>query len=287
MQTGPLEIQLPKPGWKRKLSLMWYVLILGYGTIVFVVALMQRRMLFVPTRFDPASGEKIAAGNGFEPWRNASGSIIGWKMSANGATTASVMIVHGNAGSAAGRDYIAQPILSSSAVDVFVLEYPGYGSREGSPSKASLIAAAEEAFALLPADRPRYVVCESLGSGVGGHLARVRSNDIRGMVFFVPYHSLPWVAQRRLPFLPAGLLLRDRFEPAQDLQGFRGPVKVVVAAEDEVIPPEAGRKLYESYSGPKELQVVTGAQHNEVAEQSPDWWRETFNFFEKQNNGSK
>ena len=35
-------------------------------------------------------------------------------------------------------------------VDVFVLEYPGYGARSGTPSRASIMAAAEEAFQLLP-----------------------------------------------------------------------------------------------------------------------------------------
>jgi len=258
---------------------MLQALIIGYLFLVITVAIIQRRLLYVPTRISSSVADAIAVQNGFTPWRNASGEIIGWKMPAAATPTASVLIVHGNAGCAAERDYIAGPIHASASLDVHVLEYPGYGARNGSPSKVSMVAAAEEAFALLPSDKPRYVVSESIGAGVGGHLAKTYSAQIAGMTFFVPYHSLAWVAQRRMPFLPVWLLLRDRFEPAEDLKSYHGPVKVVVAAEDEVIPAEAGRRLYAAYAGPKDLQVVNGARHNEVAEQSQEWWREVFAFW--------
>jgi uncharacterized protein len=74
--------------------------------------------------------------------------------------------------------------------------------------------------------------------------------------------------------------LRDRFEPAEDLKAYRGPVKIVVAEHDEIIPAEAGQRLFESYVGPKDLQVVSGARHNDVAEQSPEWWQGVFAFWE-------
>lgn len=200
-------------------------------------------------------------------------------MPAGERTTPCVLIVHGNAGFAADRDYPARPIHDATNVDVFVLEYPGYGAREGSPSKASLVAAAEEAFASLSAGVPRYIVCESIGAGVGTHLAKVHPGEVAGLVLFVPYHRLSWVAQRQMPWLPAGWLLRDRFAPEDDLKSYHGPVKIVVAEHDEIIPAEAGRRLFESYAGPKDLLVVNGARHNDVAEQPPEWWREVFDFW--------
>ncbi|MFO1514062.1 MAG: hypothetical protein U1F83_14270 [Verrucomicrobiota bacterium] len=259
---------------------MLLTVIVGYALIILIVAVVQRQLIYVPTRLDPSVAQATAAQNGFAPWRNVAGDIIGWRMPAAERSTACVLIVHGNAGFGADRDYLARPIHDAASVDVFVLEYPGYGARAGSPSKASFTAAAEEAFASLPSGLPCYVVCESIGAGVGTHLARMHPQEIAGLALFVPYHRLAWVAQRQMPWLPAGWLLRDRFAPEDDLKSYHGPVKIIVAEKDEIIPAEAGQRLYESYGGPKNLLVVPGARHNEVAEQPPEWWRGVFAFWQ-------
>jgi pimeloyl-ACP methyl ester carboxylesterase len=218
---------------------------------------------------------------GFVPWRNPSGQIIGWKLPASSASAGSVLVVHGNAGCAMDRGYIAKPIHDAVNVDVYVLEYPGYGSREGSPDKRSFLAAAEEAFGLLTNCLPKYLVSESIGVGVACHLAGAHPKEVAGLMLFAPYHDLASVAQRRMPFLPAYLLLLDRFNPAEDLKNYHGPVKFVVAGADEIIPVESGRRLFEGYQGPKTLQIIPGAHHNEVAEQSPEWWKEVFSFWQQ------
>jgi len=258
---------------------MLLTLLIGYAVFVAVIALTQRRLIYFPARFAPATAEARAAQNGFSPWRNASGDILGWQMRARGTPTASVLVVHGNAGSAVDRDYLARPLHEAAEVNVFVLEYPGYGARGGEPSRPNFLAAGEEAFALLPADKPRYIVGESLGAGVAAHLAGAHPNEVAGLALLVPFHNLPWVAQRQMPFLPADWLLRDRFSPVDDLKRYRGPVKVVIAERDEVIPAESGRRLFDAYEGPKDLQVFPGARHNDVATQSPAWWREVFAFW--------
>ena len=266
---------------------MLWAIIIGYALVILAVALFQRRLIYVPAKLTAALAESTARENGFVPWRNSANEIIGWQIPASGATTGVVLIVHGNAGFAGERDYLARPIHGAAAVDVFVLEYPGYGARPGAPSRNTFVAAAEEAFALLPTGKPRYVVGESLGAGVATHLAKAHAPEVAGMVLFVPYHSLAWVAQRTMPLLPAGLLLRDRFAPADDLKSYQGPIKVVVAENDEVIPAEAGRRLFESYDGPKDLKVFSKARHNEVTEQSIEWWREVFAFWEANSSVSR
>jgi pimeloyl-ACP methyl ester carboxylesterase len=177
------------------------------------------------------------------------------------------------------RGYLAGPIREASSCDVYVLEYPGYGARAGSPKMKSLLTAAEEAFGLLPVRTPVYVVSESLGAGVAAHLAKVHGNRVSGLMMFAPYNNLVSVGQRQMPFLPVSLLLRERFDPAGWLKDYRGPVSFVVAGADEIIPPDLGQKLHDSYAGPKRLQVIAGARHNDIAEQPPGWWTEVFLFW--------
>ncbi|MES1180894.1 MAG: alpha/beta hydrolase [Verrucomicrobiota bacterium] len=264
---------------------MLQLLLIVYLLIVLVVLIFQRGLIYFPTKIPAGVIESVAAEHGFAPWKNSSGQIIGWKIPASGMATGSVLIVHGNAGSASGRDYLAQPVHDAAAVDVFVLEYPGYGAREGSPSKKSCVAAAEEAFQLLPANSTRFVVSESIGAGVACELAKNHPQEVAGLALFVPYHNLASVAQRQMWFLPAYFLLLDRFNPAECLQGYHGPVKFIVAGADEIIGPTSGRRLADSYNGPKELQVFAGAHHNDVAGQPPGWWQEVFSFW-RQNSPS-
>ena len=120
---------------------------------------------------------------------------------------------------------------------------------------------------------------ESIGAGVACELAKNHPTEVAGMALLVPYHNLAAVAQRQMWFLPAYFLLLDRFNPEECLRSYHGPVKFVVAGADEVIGPKSGLRLYESYGGPKELQVFPGAHHNDVSGQPAIWWQEVFVFW--------
>lgn len=250
----------------------------GYVLLVLCGCAWQRKLLYHPSRYSLAEEKVFAAERGFVPWTNSVGEVVGWKFPAPGAATGSVLVMHGNGGSALNRAYFAGPIHQATACDVFVLEYPGYGARRGKPSMKSWLAAGEEAFALLPKDAPVYLVSESLGTGVAAHLAKSHPQEIKGMAMFVPYDSLPSLVQSKLPLLLPYLFLRDRFRPAAWLKDYRGPVKFIIAGNDHTIPPKFGQRLHDAYAGPKELQIIPGAAHNEAAKQSPEWWLETFDF---------
>lgn len=283
--SGNESPRKPKPGFRRRALRILETLIIAYVLVVLAAFVFQRRLIYFPTRLAHDQAEQIAAKNGFTPWRNEAGQIIGWKLAASAAPTGSVLIVHGNAGCAIDRGYIVGPIHDAASVDVYILEYPGYGARAGSPSKQRFFAAGEEAFELLPNNLPRYVVSESIGAGVACHLAKTHSTEVAGLLLFMPYHNLASVTQRKMFLLPAYLLLLDRFSPAKDLKGYHGPVKIVLAGADEIIPVESGRRLFDGYAGPKDIQIVPGAHHNEVAEQSAEWWKDVFSFWRQNAKG--
>jgi uncharacterized protein len=267
--------------WKQSSRRILITVAIAYVLLCICGCALQRKLLYFPTKIPADVVVQVATEHGFVPWKNSSGQIIGWKIPANGTATSSVLIVHGNAGCAVGRDYLAQPIHDAATVDVFVLEYPGYGAREGSPSKKSFNAAAEEAFQLLPTNAPRYVVSESIGAGVASELAKRHPQAVAGMALFVPYHVLASVAQRQMWFLPAYLLLLDRFDPEECLKHYHGPVKFVVAGADEIIGAASGLRLAKSYAGKKELQVFPDAGHNDISGQPSGWWKEVFSFWQK------
>ena len=118
-----------------------------YVLLVVVVYSQQRAMLFFPTHDAPSSG--------LTPWLDGK-RTIGFCREAPNARTVWLM-THGNAGQAADRDYVLSRM--SDQDSLYVLEYPGYGQRDGSPSLESMNQAASEAYHLLRSHNQSIPVC--------------------------------------------------------------------------------------------------------------------------------
>src|SRR5688572_6597306 len=232
----------------------------------------QRAMIYHPVRYAAGALDSVAFEQNLKPWLTKEGERIGWQRTTEAAGAAQVLIVHGNAGSALDRADFARALQCAGPMNVFILEYPGYGDRLGKPSQASLLEAAREAFQLLTNSRPLYIVGESLGTGVAAYLAGSFPEAVRGLLLFCPYNNLTDVARyHTMRLVPVSLLLRDRFPSDQWLQNYRGPVGILVAIEDRVVPARFGRRLYDSYGGPKKLWEIPNAGHNDVFERPEEW----------------
>ena len=174
------------------------------------------------------------------------------------------LMMHGNAGQAADRDYVLKCL--SPLDSLYVLEYPGYGSREGSPSLTAMNAAAREAYELLRSRHPAVPVCvlgESIGSGPACALSRAKPPPDK-IVLVVPFDVLANVAARRFPFLPVRLLLRDAWDNVESLQGYRGPVEIFAAEADTIIPVAHARNLAKQVPGAHFVAFAGG--HNDWSE---------------------
>src|SRR5262249_12993473 len=93
-------------------------------------------------------------------------------------------------------------------------EYRGYGRHPGRAGEGGLYADARAALDFLAAQgiAPAHVVLfgESLGCGVAVRMASERA--VGAVVLEAPYSSVADVAQSHYPFVPARLLLKDRFD---------------------------------------------------------------------------
>jgi pimeloyl-ACP methyl ester carboxylesterase len=118
------------------------------------------------------------------------------------------LMMHGNAGQASDRDYVLPHLPKSDAF--YVLEYPGYGNREGKPGRRTINAAANQAFHALRAQYPKLplgVIGESIGTGPACQLATLSAPsknttvNIQGpdkIILFVPFDSLQRVVTRSM-----------------------------------------------------------------------------------------
>ena len=261
----------------------WILLLAGifvvYLLLVLVAYLVQDRMLYFPDVEPRQQTVDTAAWLGLVPWPDADG-YYGLVSAAPAKSKGTVLVWHGNGGSAPHRIHYVRA-LERLGYRVALLEYPGYGSRPGEMSEASFVADAREATRLAREafGGPLYVWGESLGCGVASAVAADAELEIEGAVMLTPWDTLPNLAQRIYWYLPAHWIVRDRYDNVRNLQRFDGPVAVLMAGQDEVIPNTHAMRLYEALPAEKRLWVFEGVGHN-TWPTAPDeeWWAEVMAF---------
>jgi fermentation-respiration switch protein FrsA (DUF1100 family) len=178
------------------------------------------------------------------------------------ATTA--VVFHGQVGDRSGLAGLAGD-LADRGVSVLLAEYRGYGDTGGTPSEPGLVADGRAAVGWvrgqpdLAGERVAYVG-HSLGTGVAAAVAV--SDPPAALVLLAPFTSLPAVAWDRMPGLPYGLLMRDRFDSQGRIAQVRVPTLIVGGTADATLPGDHSRILFAAAAGPKRLVMVPGADHD-------------------------
>lgn len=243
----------------------------AYLLLVLIYALMQRSLIYYPLVVPLAQAERQAADLGVTPWLDAQGRWQGWVyrpvQPPLGAPAGRALVFHGNAGMALNRGYYARLLSGfrrSGPWEVHVFEYPGYGPRPGSPGEQEFTAAALAAVDELIAQRaePLLIIGESIGSGVASAVVRERPAAVAAVMLVTPFDSLVKLARYHMPFLPAGLLLQDRYDNLAALSNFTGPLVVITAGQDEIIPATFAEPLLGQHSGPRLQEIQSDAGHN-------------------------
>ncbi|MDB6033745.1 MAG: hypothetical protein JWM16_4083 [Verrucomicrobiales bacterium] len=259
------------------------VLCLGllYLAAVACLYFAQRTLMYFPFRESPNVLAVRAQKEGFTSWTNTHGELMGWyrRSRLGGANSSAVLVFHGNAGSAVDRTFLADTLQRGQHVDVYLVEYPGYGGRPGVPTEESLFAAAREAFDAVAAKGKVYLVGESLGTGVASHLAGTCSSRVAGVFLIAPFNNFSAAAHSHYPIFPTRWILKDRYESDVFLRRYTGPLAVILAGHDEVVPNHLGRKLFDGYAGPKKLWINERASHNSLSELNENTWPEVLTFF--------
>lgn len=232
------------------------LLAVGYILLIILCALLQRKLIYIP------SHDKL--NNGLNEW-NQNGQLIGYVRPV-ASPKAVWLFMHGNAGQAADRTYVLPSFPATDSV--FILEYPGYGARSGSPSQTSFNIAAQEAYELLKMQYPQTPVCiaaESIGSGPASYLGTLPDPPAK-IALITPFSRLVDVASVHYPFLPVKLLLRDKWDNISLLQQYKGQIEIFGARSDSIIPVSQSKAIAESKPSAT-LHLIEG-DHNDWSDGS-------------------
>jgi fermentation-respiration switch protein FrsA (DUF1100 family) len=89
--------------------------------------------------------------------------------------------------------------------------------------------------------------------------------NIAGLILEAPFTSVADVAQFHYSFVPASMLVRDRFDSLSRIGQVRAPLLVLHGERDRVVPVRFGRALFDAAPDPKEFWLAPGAGHGNLA----------------------
>ena len=186
---------------------------------------------------------------------------------------ATAVLFHGNAGNISHRLQWL-PMFRQLRLSALLVDYRGYGTSTGKPSEDGTYADADAVWKYLTATRkipPERIVLigESLGGAVAAHLA-ARTTPA-ALVLHSAFTSVPDLAAELYPFLPARLLSRFDYDTRAALAEVRCPVLVIHSRDDDIVPFEHGRRLFESAPGPKRFIELRGSHNGSFVFMRPDW----------------
>lgn len=165
-----------------------------------------------------------------------------------GANT--LIYFHGNAGNISHR---RESILSfhNMALDQIIIDYSGYGLSEGVAGEQAMYQDAMAAWRYLTLTRkipPKQIVLfgRSLGGAVAADLAlRLQPTQApAGLILESTFTSAKQMAKRVFPLLSAIIYKRFKFDTYRKLHNYPGPLLVIHAPEDEVIPFHMGKQNF-------------------------------------------
>jgi fermentation-respiration switch protein FrsA (DUF1100 family) len=204
--------------------------------------------------------------------------ISGWYIP-SGSPRTTVLLSHGNGGNISHRLEKIK-ILHDLDLNILLFDYRGYGMSNGSPSEAGLYLDAEAMYAYLLNEKkilPEKIVGygESLGGAVIVDLAD--KHKLGGMVLEGSFTSIRDMAKKYFPFIPA-FVYKTSFDSLEKIKDMKMPKLHFHSRNDEIVPFELGKKLFDNAPEPKEFVVLQGG-HNDSFLVSEDVFREKIDAF--------
>jgi pimeloyl-ACP methyl ester carboxylesterase len=258
-----------KPSRRLRFALVIAVL---YFAVIALAPLPDRLVLF-PTTGHIDAGAAIRKpipfdGGELEIWTAAS------KLARErGQPQTYVLRFYGNADRADRWVAAEAEMWNNRAVEVWGMNYPGFGGSTGPARLARLGPAALTAFDAVKAaaqDRPIIVFGASLGTTTALHVAAHRK--IAGLILHNP-PALRQIFLRQFGWwnlwllaVPLAQKLPADLDSVANAKVVRVPAIFLLAEKDEVVAPRFQRLVVEAYAGEKRVIPLAGAGHNSPVE---------------------
>jgi uncharacterized protein len=171
-----------------------------------------------------------------------------------------LLFLHGKTGNI-GDCLDKAHLFHDMGLDVFIIDYHGYGKSGGSPSESALRSDALAAYLYLTGVRQvpleqLYVYGQDLGAAVAIDLAT--RAPVAGLITEGANASIIEKIREDWPLIPWQFLLRNQFDSLAKINEVHVPILMIHSTDDEIVPVDDSRRLYALANEPKELVEIHG-----------------------------
>jgi alpha-beta hydrolase superfamily lysophospholipase len=184
-----------------------------------------------------------------------------------------LLFFHGNGEIVADYDDVGR-IYQGMGINFFPVDYRGYGRSTGSPTVSAMMNDCHlvlefflNMLAVKSMKGPLLVMGRSLGSASALELTSAYAERIDGLVIESGFARTGPLLELLLGYSPESLGIKEEegFGNLEKIRSFRRDTLIIHGEEDDLIPADEGRALYEaSGAARKNLLLVPGARHNDL-----------------------
>ena len=258
---------------KTRLWLRFFLLVLLGGALYLLMLNYEQELVYAPSPFVKKTPRDV--GMAFDSIVFASDdgvNIQGWFIPAQSsdqppATDSSrltLLFFHGRSGNMS--DSLEKlRLFHDMGLDVFAIDYHGYGASGGTPSERALTGDALAAYFYL-VDKHKvkperlYLCGEDLGAAVAINLAAQVAPA--GLITEGANASVLRKIEDDWPLIPWQYLLRNQFDSVTKIEDVHIPILMFHSRDDEMMPFEDSHRLYILAHEPKEIVEIHGSHRD-------------------------
>jgi fermentation-respiration switch protein FrsA (DUF1100 family) len=240
------------------------VLLIAYVGLGLLLLLMQHKFVYYPVREISCTPADIGLNFESVDFTSTDGlKLNGWYVPAPNSRF-TLLFCHGNAGNIMHRlDSINT--FYNLGLSCFIFDYRGYGRSRGKPSEQGTYLDADAAYKWLTEKKkipPDEIIIfgRSLGGCIAAHLARTAKP--KALAIESTFTSYVDMGRKFYPYMPVRWFARFSYSAVGYIRDVHCPVMIVHSANDEIVPFEFGRKLYQEANEPKRFAEIFGS-HND------------------------
>lgn len=258
-------------GTRSLLNIFRRMLVSAISIVVSVIVLLslllyflQDRIIYYPTRELVSTPAAINLDYDDVTIPTSNGNTLhGWYVP-HPAPRGYLLFFHGNGGNISHR-LDSLDIFHRLGLATLIIDYQGYGQSTGMPSEQATYDDALAAHDYLV--RKKAVEANDIvyfGRSLGGAVAAWLAEQYppRALILESTFTSVTDMGKRLYPFLPISLLTRHRYATSDRIEDLHVPLLILHSPDDEIIPYEFGRQLYELANEPKTFVELKGG-HND------------------------
>jgi len=223
-----------------------------YASVLIVLFIFQRNLMYHPNE-NNYFGDKLEVEiEKVNITTSDNINLLGWFHNKDLKKFKTIVYFHGNAGKLDNRIYKLN-YFKNLDVNFLIIAWRGFSGNKGKPSEDGLYEDGKSTIEWLKnlgvTEKDIIIYGESLGTGIATEIAQ--NNKFAGLILETPFTSMIEAAKNFYPYIPVGLLLKDKYRNDKKIKNINIPLLVMHGEADQIVPYWMGKTIYEIANQPK------------------------------------